>query len=1195
MVKNPENYVSAIAWDARNAAIAAEILALSPSPTTGGSIPAEKVAEVQSHLSTANSLFLNRRYQPAIDEYKLVQGLIYNLITPRFNPWDALRAGVVMPVSKAVLDHILDASMEILDRLPLPPDDPLVGVGPLDDVGDALKRYTGLGIRVAEKLPESALQDSQLGAVYAERGQWERAAFHYLRAGQTLSQSNGAPGDVAAQMLNLGAALVQGGKPQEALGPLKRAAEGFAQAGDLVGQAQASYNIAAALTRDGKAQEAARFLTEGDQFLARAQERPAGAAAGATSGATSGRASGPALDETTRLSGFSARMSPSLFEGTAAARRVEAAQPLAFSVDPGALDGLTSAQGRAVTFRMAGNAAGWTVQPVQTRAETAQKTFTKSMAFIAGGEPVVMEWKAGTAAPKSQVMAAIYDKRIAETSVIALNPGLYEAANTTLYLTHLYGYVIPVALGDCYNGLGEFNTAETYYLQAANYQYINLSLEVPALWQKLARNVLNWGDSLYKADEFQNALDVYRKVLNVPGATPVVEPNAPLYQHAKLKATGDAVRAMLENYDTLGVGALNPMLASVVLEIRARLLQLAAGLDFLGMLSSYVPIWTFDFLQNVARYFAQKASQAERDYINFRDRAESEELTKLQLQQQVQLAQAERELARQQREAAEAERAAYQAARTLAQTRTNNAVANRSDYSSMSWEKIWLDRSSAWYTSQNTWELENAIEGSGPDAGRHIHEVVADNAQRRAEITRNYELATMDRQITEMQQAEAVAQGQLNAAQGRVEAAQQMEVVANLRITAAQQSLAEFNSQLFTPGVWHQMANFMWSIAQNYFLMALRVARLMQRAYNFENDADRHIIRTDYSSLTVVGLLAPDALLRDVDSFTYDLITTSEHKAMPVRQTISLAGSYPFLFETEFRQKGRMTFETRLEDFDVAYPGTYAQRIDAVEVAVEGVLPEHGLRGALTNGGISRYRTLTSTIKYRVQPKETLVLSEYSIRGDTIVFRQDEARLKVFEGAGTAGTWTIDFPPASNDIDYRWITDIRLTFYYKARYNPGLAATVMADLATLAGNTQVARSLPLRYTHPDVFFHFQATGQFALTLTPLDFPYNHTDPQIDHVALIVATEPGTDPSGWTVRLGTPGHPATIGASPNAQGQIASGGGHAWDPLNTGLATGDYLIEIRADENPALVENGALKLGKIRNLVLILEYTYTPRA
>jgi hypothetical protein len=289
-----------------------------------------------------------------------------------------------------------------------------------------------------------------------------------------------------------------------------------------------------------------------------------------------------------------------------------------------------------------------------------------------------------------------------------------------------------------------------------------------------------------------------------------------------------------------------------------------------------------------------------------------------------------------------------------------------------------------------------------------------------------------------------------------------------------------------------------------------------------------------------------------------------------------------------------MTFETRLEDFDMAYPGTYAQRIDGVEVEVEGVLPQFGLRGALTNGGISRYRTLTNTLKFRVQPKETLILSEYRARGDTLIFRPDDNRLRIFEGAGTAGTWTIEFPPASNDLDYRWITDIRLVFYYKARYDPELAATVTADLATLAGNTQVARSLPLRFTHPDVFFHFQATGQFALNLTPLDFPYNHVDPTIDHVALIVVTEPGTDPSGWTVRLGTPGHPATIGASPNAQGHIVADTGQPWEPLNTGLATGDYLIEVRADENPSLVENGQLKLGKIRNLVLILEYTYTPK-
>ena len=79
----------------------------------------------------------------------------------------------------------------------------------------------------------------------------------------------------------------------------------------------------------------------------------------------------------------------------------------------------------------------------------------------------------------------------------------------------------------------------------------------------------------------------------------------------------------------------------MVLEIFARVLQLDAGLDFFGIPASIVPIWTFDYLQSVARYFAQAAIQAERDYINFQDRADQATFTRTQLVESVKVAEAE--------------------------------------------------------------------------------------------------------------------------------------------------------------------------------------------------------------------------------------------------------------------------------------------------------------------------------------------------------------------------------------------------------------------------------------------------------------------------------------------------------------------------------------------------------------------------
>lgn len=648
---------------------------------------------------------------------------------------------------------------------------------------------------------------------------------------------------------------------------------------------------------------------------------------------------------------------------------------------------------------------------------------------------------------------------------------------------------------------------------------------------------------------------------------------------------------MLEQYETAGPGTLNPLLAAVVLQVRARLLQLKGGLDFLGVATNLVPIWSFQYLQNVARYFTQQAIQAERDFVNFQDRGENEALTRQQLEQSVSLAKAEQELAKKQREAAESEAAAYTTGVELAKLRADNAQANHDAYSSMSWERIWLDQANAWYSSQNPWELEHAIPGDG----RHIHEVISENTVQRGKLVRDYELGAMQRQTDEMKKAGEVAKQQLEAANARVAAAKQMEAVALLRTQAAQENCAAFDSQFFTPDVWQQMASVMRNISSSYLYMSLRVARMMQRAYNFENDVDQHFIRSDYSASTIKGLLAADALLLDIDAFTYDLVTSVQRKEMPVKQTVSLGERYPFLFETAFRQTGRLAFETRLEDFEFTHPGSYGQRIEQVEVEIEGVLPASGIRGTLTNSGISTYRTSANELKYRIQNNETLVLSDYRVKADALVFRSEGNQLGIFEGAGTASSWELEIPPATNDLDYRWVTDIRLTFYYRARYDRTLAQAVKAQLAAYAGNASQSRSLALRWMYPDLFFHFQDTGVLAFILDHSDFPLHHRDPQLNHVALVLTTNPGIEASSWMVRLGVPSHPETIAAQPTAKGELVAKPGQPWAPLATGQALGEYRIELRGEENPALVQDGVLNLEPIRNIVVILEYTFTPRS
>jgi len=1204
-IKYPENYLT-IRWlRLSSSSIANEFASLSQISSVNTTVDANvesqlKLLEIEQHLTKAHEVYFQKKYQQAIDEYKLAECLIYQILDSSFPLAAARRPEVEFSVDKSLFNPLISSSLEFIEALAPRTIESNFGPAFVDvpkNVIEKLTRYSDLGVNPADGIPRIVHYDSQLASAYAERGQWERAEYFYKRAQSNLGAplTPEAKSAKASLDLSLAGIYIQMGRTSEANILLGQASNVFKENKDIVGEAQVNLNMAAVLAKEGKHDEAATYLKKADQLIKKAQDLPeAGSSQGGLSGIT--RIT-PLMIKPNLSSLLTTR--PDL---TPVVERITTAISIARlgSIRPDALSDMPESKGLAVTYRQPGKGAGWTKQQVETKVEAGERAYMKELGILVGDNVLKVKWKSGSVVPAQQIINGIYQWRVDRKILGEVNWRYDLPSDFAVQLPHIYFYVIPVALGDCYHAIGEYEKAETYYLKAADYEYININIEVPNLWQKIADNILEWGNLLYRNDEYQNALDIYRKVLEPPGTATVVWGESPLYKHPKLKIVGDKVKTMLTNYDTSGVGNMNPALAAIVLEIRAKVLQLNAGLDFLGIPVDIVPIWSFDYLQNIARYFAQQAIHAEREFINFWDRAENEALTRQQLQQAEILGSAEQELAKKQREAAEAEKEVYDAGKDLATLRRQNAQRNRIDYSNMTAERIYYDAAIATLGAGSSvdWEtIEEHIrrlQEERKTKGERGHLIGARTLER-GRMTRDYELAAMDRQIDELQQGEVMAQAQLNAADARVDVAKQMEEVARLRKEAASQNLAAFNNQFFTPEVWYQMGSFMWGISKSYLYMAIQMARMMQRAYNFENDLNRHFIKADYSTNTVKGMLAGDALLLDIDSFTYDLTTTIKRKEIPVKQTISLAERYPFLFETQFRRNGKMEFETRIEDFDMAYPGTYGRRLESIEVEIEGMLPRSGVKGILTNGGISRYRTSNfNQIKFRIQPRETLVLSEYRIKEDAIVFPSDPRALKIFEGAGVAGSWTLEIPRSINDLDFNSITDVRLTFYYHARYDESLANDVKSQLNTLAGQNLRSRSIPLRWAYPDAFFHFQDTGQLAFLLDPIYFPFNEINPKIRNLSMLIITQPGINPTGWKVRLGVPAHPDTIVASTNSQGEIALTADHPWQPLAAGTVIGDYLVEMRAEENPNLVENNVLKLDDIRNIVLILEYEYTPR-
>ena len=474
-----------------------------------------------------------------------------------------------------------------------------------------------------------------------------------------------------------------------------------------------------------------------------------------------------------------------------------------------------------------------------------------------------------------------------------------------------------------------------------------------------------------------------------------------------------------------------------------------------------------------------------------------------------------------------------------------------------------------------------------------------------ARIRRDREMLDLANMAEEARAAETAAATERLAAEAQVEVAERMVQAAQTTLEQAQENVAAFESQLFTPELWNRMAALIRFISDQYLNAAIWIALIMEKAYNFENDSKLRIISEQYAaqraSLESItnGMLAGDALLAKVESFTFLQIVTSRSKPVRLKQTISLSENYPFLFyrfkfgsdnPNSVLRKGSMRFQMRLEQFDREYPGSYGQRLKAVEVAVDGILPPAGVHGKLTIGGFSRYWTLERdekndfVQKARLQRSETLLLSDYRIVNDSLVFRDDGTVSGIFEGAGVASSWELELPRRSNDLDHALISDVRMTLYYEARYDPELDQWIRRRPVP-PEELQRNISFLLRPRFPDQYFAFQENGALEWELLDIDFPFNQLNPRIRQVALQLVWEDGAARAA-SLNFATPVRATGVNVRTDETGRVLSEGGGPLAPVATGPAVGPYALRVDRAQLPQA------ELLRIRDVILFLSYEYT---
>jgi len=296
--------------------------------------------------------------------------------------------------------------------------------------------------------------------------------------------------------------------------------------------------------------------------------------------------------------------------------------------------------------------------------------------------------------------------------------------------------------------------------------------------------------------------------------------------------------------------------------------------------------------------------------------------------------------------------------------------------------------------------------------------------------------------------------------------------------------MREFGAQL-----WYELAQQARRLKQRYLDMATGVAFLMERAYNAETERGLSVIRYDYQHTSADNLMGADQLLADVDYFTFDHVTTTKTKKNPVKKVISLADSFPWQFN-KLKTTGLCRFETTLADFDREQPGLYLAKTRNVELKIVGLSGTSSIAGTLRNLGVSRFRRADGTLAERLYPPDVMVLSQYDVRQDVLLFRFNPNDLRLFENNGIETVWRLELPFGANDLDYSDILDVHLILYYDGFFDRTLETTIRGQLPA-AGSA--ARAVSLSFSAPDEFFILKNQGAAELVFDVTMFPRNQKD------------------------------------------------------------------------------------------------------
>jgi hypothetical protein len=401
----------------------------------------------------------------------------------------------------------------------------------------------------------------------------------------------------------------------------------------------------------------------------------------------------------------------------------------------------------------------------------------------------------------------------------------------------------------------------------------------------------------------------------------------------------------------------NPLIYALLLEARARLLQMESGLNYLGYSDTYVPPWRFQFLLDRARYLAEHAKNAQREYLNFLSNAEREEFQELTAAQNVEMEKSNIRIETARVDQVKLEVESAKASEELAELTASNTLQRLENYTDFDEradelaDRVLAGTALSAIGSAGSAAFSGAVAGAtigaaggpiGALGGALIGgplgflsgggQVMSERAQLAiAAEQREFEKSSLGLAAGEADRAALVAERQLAVAQAGLLVAGMQRASAVLRHEFALQNLTWLRTRTLNAELWYRLSSSIRGVADAYLRYGIEMAFLAEQAYEFEADRRIDVIRFDYDVSDLGDMLAGDFLLRDLDTLEQDLIITQRIRQQQVRYVLSLSREFPQALQ-DLRTDGAATFSVRLEQLERRFPGLFNLRIGAVEV-----------------------------------------------------------------------------------------------------------------------------------------------------------------------------------------------------------------------------------------------------------------------